>query len=84
MFMSVGAAAEGFSSYEDQIDRAAIPCPPVIRLIAQTGDISEDEAFTVWNMGLGYVFVVSAHAIQAVLKTLPEAFVCGQIVRTMA
>lgn len=67
-----------------QIDRAAIPCPPVIRLIAQTGDISEDEAFTVWNMGLGYAFVVSAHAVQAVLKTLPEAFVCGQIVRTMA
>lgn len=67
-----------------QIDRTSIPCPPVIRLIAQTGDISEDEAFTVWNMGLGYVFVVSAHAVQAVLKTLPEAFVCGQIVRTMA
>ncbi|MFZ9521604.1 MAG: phosphoribosylformylglycinamidine cyclo-ligase [Silvanigrellaceae bacterium] len=65
-----------------QVDRKAIPCPPVIRLIAEAGDVSEDEAFTVWNMGLGYVFVVSPHAAQGVLNALPEAFVCGEIVPT--
>jgi phosphoribosylformylglycinamidine cyclo-ligase len=65
------------------IDRTAIPCPPVIRLISQAGDVSEDEAFTVWNMGLGYVFVVSPHAAQSVLAALPQAFVCGQIVRAV-
>jgi phosphoribosylformylglycinamidine cyclo-ligase len=66
-----------------RIDRAAIPCPPVIRFISQSGDVSEDEAFTVWNMGLGYVFVVSPHAAQGILTTLPQAFVCGQIVRAV-
>lgn len=64
------------------VDRKAIPCPPVIRLIAEAGDVSEGEAFTVWNMGLGYVFVVSPHAAQGVLNALPEAFVCGEIVRS--
>lgn len=63
------------------VNRSAIPCPPVIRLIAEAGGVSEDEAFTVWNMGLGYVFVVSPHAVQSLLSTLPESFVCGEIVR---
>ncbi|MEY3901980.1 MAG: hypothetical protein RL189_1286 [Pseudomonadota bacterium] len=64
-----------------RVDRSAIPCPPVIRLIAQHGQISEDEAFTVWNMGLGFVFVVSPHAAHLVLSSLEGSFVCGEIVR---
>lgn len=64
-----------------RIDRGAIACPPVIRLIAEAGHISDDEAFTVWNMGLGYVFVVAPHAASALLKIIPDAFVCGEIVR---
>lgn len=64
------------------INRKAIACPPVMRLIAEAGGISEDEAFTVWNMGLGYVFVVSPHAADTVLKALPNGFVCGEIIRS--
>lgn len=65
-----------------KVDRSAIPCPPVIRFIAQAGDVSEDEAFTVWNMGLGYVFVVSPHTAQTLLKTVKGSFICGEIIRS--
>lgn len=65
-----------------RVDRSAIPCPPVIRFISQQGSISEDEAFTVWNMGLGFVFVVPPHAAQTILNTLANSFVCGEIVRS--
>ncbi|MEY2988414.1 MAG: hypothetical protein RJB13_1935, partial [Pseudomonadota bacterium] len=40
------------------IDRTKIPLPPVINFIMTAGDISQDEAFNVWNMGLGYTLVV--------------------------
>jgi phosphoribosylformylglycinamidine cyclo-ligase len=63
-----------------QVDKKSIPCPPVIRLIAEAGDVSEDEAFTVWNMGLGYVFIVSPHSVNALLKLVPEAFLCGSVI----
>lgn len=64
-----------------RVDRSTIPCPPVIRFISQQGHISEDEAFTVWNMGLGFVFVVPPHAAQTLLNALEGSFVCGEIVR---
>ncbi|MEY4065347.1 MAG: hypothetical protein RIR26_1555 [Pseudomonadota bacterium] len=63
-----------------KVDRRSIPCPPVIRLIAEAGGVSEDEAFTVWNMGLGYVFIVDKNAVHALQKALPQSFVCGEIV----
>lgn len=63
------------------IDKRSIPCPPVIRWIAQEGGVSEDEAFTVWNMGLGFVFVVDKNVVAALQKALPHSFVCGEIVQ---
>ncbi|NBO39474.1 phosphoribosylformylglycinamidine cyclo-ligase [bacterium] len=62
------------------VDRSAVPCPPVIRFIAEAGDIREDEAFTVWNMGLGYVFVVDSKSVALLQRVLPDAFVCGEII----
>lgn len=32
-------------------------------------------------MGLGYVFIVDEKNIAAVMKELPQAFVCGEIVQ---
>lgn len=64
-----------------RVDKSSIPCPPVIRYIAEAGNIPEEEAFTVWNMGLGYVFIVDEKNIAAVMKELPQAFVCGEIVQ---
>jgi len=65
-----------------RIDKSAIPCPPVIRYIAEAGNIAEDEAFTVWNMGLGYVFVVDSKLAPQLMKEVNGAFICGEIVRT--
>lgn len=62
-----------------RVDKHSIPCPPVIRYIAEKGRITEDEAFTVWNMGLGYVFVVEANKASALKSLLPQSFICGEI-----
>lgn len=62
------------------IEPNAIPCPPVIRYLAEIGEITAEEAFTVWNMGLGYVFVVDSKTVSHLIKELPQAFLCGEIV----
>lgn len=62
------------------VDRTSIPRPPIFDLIMNAGDISQDEAFTVWNMGLGFVFVVSKTEADTVRRLCPESFLCGEIV----
>lgn len=62
-----------------QVDRASIPCPPVVAEIKRQGNVTDDEAYTVWNMGLGYVCVVAPGDVQALLAALPKAFVAGRI-----
>ncbi len=61
------------------IDRKSIPTSPVISYIKSQGDVSDDEAFTVWNMGLGYVFIVSPENSKALLNAIPNSFICGRI-----
>jgi len=62
------------------IDRVQIPLPPVIKFIMSAGDISQDEAFNVWNMGLGYTLVVSKTDADIIKRIVPSSFVCGEIV----
>jgi len=63
------------------IDRSLIPTPPVMRAFQEWGGVSENEAYTVWNMGIGFALIVSPDNVTAVREALPEAFVCGEIVR---
>ena len=62
------------------IERSQIPLPPVIKYIMNAGDISPDEAFNVWNMGLGYTLVVNKAEADIVRRAVPASFVCGEIV----
>lgn len=62
------------------IERSQIPLPAVISFIMKAGDISQDEAFNVWNMGLGYTFVVSKSDADLIRRIAPQSFVCGTIV----
>lgn len=49
-----------------QIDLSAWPVPEEFRTLVQWGALSDDEAFRVWNMGIGMIVVVDASAQQKV------------------
>ena len=59
--------------------------PPIFRLIVEAGNIPDEEAYRVFNMGVGMVFFVPASDESAVLKLCRglgfNAFTCGKIVR---
>lgn len=59
------------------VDKRSIPRPPVISYIQEMGKIPNDEAYTVWNMGLGFVLVVQERDVETVRSILPDAFVAG-------
>jgi phosphoribosylformylglycinamidine cyclo-ligase len=54
-----------------RLDKNAVPVPPVFRLLASEGDISEREMYNTFNMGVGMAVVVS--------KT--EADLCVEVLR---
>ena len=53
-----------------QIDTRAWEVPPIFRLIQDKGQVSETEMFRVFNMGIGYVLIVSPKEAEEVLKRL--------------
>jgi phosphoribosylformylglycinamidine cyclo-ligase len=57
--------------------------PPVFELIAELGDVGEDEMYEVFNMGCGFVCVVGAADEDAALELLrghyPEAKRIGTV-----
>src|SRR5688572_3795771 len=50
-----------------RIRRGAWPAPPVFGTLAEAGRVSETEMFRTFNMGIGYVLVVAAADVEAVL-----------------
>jgi phosphoribosylformylglycinamidine cyclo-ligase len=46
---------------------------PIFKLIQKEGDVSRDEMFTTFNMGIGMIFIVSQNDSDAVMDTLSEA-----------
>ena len=60
------------------IDTATWKVPPIFRLIQRGGDISTEEMFEVFNMGIGMVLVVGRHQADEVASKT-GAKVIGQI-----
>jgi phosphoribosylformylglycinamidine cyclo-ligase len=64
--------------YDALIDTASWKVPPIFRLIQRGGDISKEEMYQVFNMGIGMVLVVSkSHAPEVLAQT--KGKVIGQI-----
>ena len=53
-----------------EIDRSAWNVPPLFRLIQEKGSVAEAEMFRVFNMGIGYVMIVSPTDAEDVLARL--------------
>lgn len=63
-----------------RIDRSSWRVPALFRLIQDTGGIEAEEMYRTFNMGLGIVLAVAPDDAGAVLKALPEACLCGEVI----
>jgi len=66
--------------------KSALPKPPpIFSLIVESGSIDDEEAYRVFNMGVGMVWFVPASSAKDALKICKkagfDAFVCGEIVK---
>jgi len=60
-------------------ETAAWPVLPIFQLIQQRGEISSEEMYEVFNMGIGLVLMVSPDNADEVAATIPEALRIGDI-----
>lgn len=58
-----------------------IPTPAFMKAFQTWGNITNEEAFTVWNMGLGFAIILDPHDVPTAREVLPDAFVAGSIVK---
>jgi phosphoribosylformylglycinamidine cyclo-ligase len=61
------------------VERSSWPVPPLFRLIQATGNVSRDEMYRVFNMGIGMVLVVSPDEAAQLAQALPDVYTIGRI-----
>jgi phosphoribosylformylglycinamidine cyclo-ligase len=65
------------------IERGTWPVLPVFKMIQQAADVSTDEMYRVFNMGLGMLVIVPAEQVTTVTTCLPDtSYVVGRITDT--
>lgn len=62
------------------IRRGSWSIPSIFDLLVSAGDIAEHDAYHAFNMGIGMLVIVPAHARDSALAILPEATHVGEIV----
>jgi phosphoribosylformylglycinamidine cyclo-ligase len=63
-----------------RFDRASWRVPPLFTLIQRQGNVSDEEMYRVFNMGLGLVLVCAPSDVKQVRSPLPDSRVVGQVV----
>ncbi len=63
------------------IERSTWPVPPIFDLMQKLGNVSIDEMFHVFNMGLGMLMIVPAEQVETAKATIDEIMVVGKIVQ---
>jgi len=53
-----------------EIDRASWTVPPIFTFIEHEGKVDHDEMYRVFNMGIGYVIIVTPSKAEATMKIL--------------
>ncbi|BBH52716.1 phosphoribosylformylglycinamidine cyclo-ligase [Fluviispira sanaruensis] len=64
-----------------QVDKEKISTPAIMKYFQNLGNITDDEAYTVWNMGLGFTLIVDQKDLGKISEFLPEAFIFGKVIR---
>ena len=63
-----------------KIKKDAYKVPEIFGFLSEQGEVSEEEMYHVFNMGVGLAFVVESQDVAAVLELVPDAFVLGEVV----
>jgi phosphoribosylformylglycinamidine cyclo-ligase len=68
-----------------QIKKGDWPVHQIFSVIQEAGEVAEGEMYRVFNMGIGFVLIVSKFFVSSVLRNLvkmnEEAFVIGKVVK---
>lgn len=56
------------------------PIPPIFELIQKVGRVNQAEMFRVFNMGLGYILVLSKDLASSLSTLLPQSYRVGYII----
>ncbi|GEM84389.1 phosphoribosylformylglycinamidine cyclo-ligase [Meiothermus hypogaeus] len=62
-----------------EIRRGTFPVPPIFELIQRAGNVAEQEMFRVFNMGLGYILVLSSDMASGAGTLLTQSYPVGYI-----
>lgn len=62
-----------------EIRRGSFPIPPIFELIQRAGQVPEQEMYRVFNMGLGYILVLSPDTAPVARQLLPQSYPVGYI-----
>ncbi len=62
------------------LDRSAWKVPPIFHLIQQRGQVSDDEMYRVFNMGIGMVVIVAPEDVDVALAAVPGVTVIGETI----
>lgn len=62
------------------VQRGSFPVPAIFALIQQAGEVEEQEMYRVFNMGLGYILVLSPDMASEAGKLLPQSYPVGYII----
>ena len=65
-----------------RFDTSAWAAPPIFSVVQEIGDISRDEMYRVFNMGLGMVLVCDPPRVEEIGGLAKEARVVGEVVRS--
>jgi phosphoribosylformylglycinamidine cyclo-ligase len=68
------------SNLNFHIEKDNIPTPNFMKEIQNLGKISQEEAFTVWNMGMGYSIIVDKNDVAKILMEVENSFFAGEII----
>lgn len=68
------------SKYGFRFDSPITP-PGIFSWIQKAGDITAEEMYRTFNMGMGYAYVVPKASVPCVLKMVPGAQVVGEVVK---
>jgi len=66
-----------------QLNSQAWTTHPIFHLIQQQGNVTQDEMYHVFNMGIGMVVICSPDDVGQLTKAIPEAKVIGKVVKQM-
>lgn len=68
-----------------RINKGTWPVPEIFGVIQEMGNVVENEMYHVFNMGIGFVLIVSKYFVSSILKKLnrmkEDAFVIGKVIK---